>query len=455
MAIRRKIGNLASFLLQSHLARKDAEYQSNLVGQRQKELAGYNSELNVLEALKSDPKLAARFAEAYPGRKIGDIDTSIFVPTADQAKGALAEEIQKAPDKFDPLSIINQYNSSPGALQGPDARQPIEQLIAQRNSAFERSRNAAPSELRETVGPDGSKSLVGVNPQNMSEPLPTALDPVSQGMLAGKAGLESWMANEGDPLRESKEVSLAGRKSYAQGFNNQTAQLKAEGQFYSSAEGLNLLKSKAQAALTQAKSQAEGAVIVKSTEQVGRFLPNVLALEEKWAQAQPEIERLAQNSDFAQYISLLEPTWDEGSKAIVARTIQSLPATVQQMMSPRVRQYFEMRQSYMPIFARVLSEVGNLNDQEQLRAVGLSPSGLDALEGGASGTEKMDRMKKLLITMPDIQAALFRAADQPPAVREQIMKDILQMAAPLGSNVPNEPDPSSPRERFRNLLGGR
>ena len=192
---------------------------------------------------------------------------------------------------------------------------------------------------------------------------------------------------------------------------------------------------------SQSTSTAEGAAVTKAYEKSSNFLPSAIELRNKWLKAQPEIAALVDNG-------LL-------SDEILADGIKRVPRAVQEMLSPTVRQYFEMSESYMPVFARMLGEVGNLAEQEQLRAGLLAPSGLDALEGGISGTEKLDRMIKLIVNMPDVQIAMFRSKNATPEQKIDILNSVLDR--PLSMTAPASPAANSlksAQDKLRSLLGG-
>src|SRR3990167_7318520 len=156
MAVRRKLGNFAEMMLKQYMAQRQARYESDLIKERQNEAAQQQFDFSTLGRVQQDPALAQRLLKS--GRsKIGSFNTQDFIPTQEEAQGSIAEDIRKDPSKFDPLSIISQYNSTPGAAEGPDARAPIEQLINQRNQAREQQRNMTPQQMVEAVSPTGAK----------------------------------------------------------------------------------------------------------------------------------------------------------------------------------------------------------------------------------------------------------------------------------------------------------
>lgn len=445
MANLRRLGDLAGLLLTSHLQRKRDTYQAELDLARQQQMAEMNFANTVLGRLAQDPSMASRTRDAGVS-EIGGMPIDIFVPSPEEALGSVGRDITEHPDQFDPLSIIGRYGSQPGALKGPDARPPIEQLIQARNAALERRRMTAPPQMVTEMRDDGSTFQQAVNPYQLPEEgIRTGLG----GAQEGQNELENWMANEGSALRQNAAVRQAGREAGAR----QSAQLAAEGQFYTSAAGRALLKAKADAALSETQSQEEARAIVDAARKTANFMPSIIELEKKWQQAKPEIQRLVQSGAWSQEIeAFLTPQWDEAGRTFVARGIQALPLTVQQTLSPTVRQYFEMRQSYMPVFARVLGEVGNLNEQEQMRAVGLAPSALDALGDGASGDEKLGRLKRLMINAPDIVRANIRAVHGGATTeeRELLIRGILGTDDALPADQPAAP-PSRALQKLNQL----
>jgi hypothetical protein len=433
MAKLRKLGNLAQLLLQSHLRNRDQEFQSGLVKQRQMEMAEINDanrrgladdqrKFALLGKGLADPGTMETFART--GTDIG-VDPASFKPTDDRIMGQLGAKLGQAKREELPtdLGVEQQLAATPWA--GNLAKDPraVKQGMMVRDDRL--------GQLNEIdqygLGLKGKEAFASAEGQGLGKESADAAN--APAALQRDVTKFNTMA----PLEVRKAGQIAGAQT--------SANLRTEGQFYTSQEGKALLDAKTQDALRRARAQNEGAAIVKAAEASARFMPNVLSLEQKWNQAQPEIARLVEGGILnGELMDILQ-----------ARGVQALPLSIQQAMSPAVRQYFEMRGSYMPIFARVLSEVGNLAEQEQIRAAGLAPSGIDALNGGAAGAEKMARMKRLLVTMPDVQEAMFAAVNGrlDPAAREAMIQDI------IGTDDVQAPvDPSSPVERLRRMRLG-
>lgn len=440
MAFRRKLGNLAGILFQSRLRQQDQERQYDL--QRRNQEASSKAQFNnqAFEKVLSDPTgdIADRLTKAGMGGFEG------FIPSNTDIQGRLGEGIANTNDPTkldDPMSLIAKFRSAPGAKYDPSMRQPIEELINQTNQRREAIKNNSPLQTTTEALDDGSKQLRSYNPQNMDQPIQTQVSAQTEGQNKFTERTE----NELNPIAINTEVSKAGRTAYAQGYGNQTGQNKAQSEYVDNGGLQRELNIRTQSALAQAQSQAEGAAIVKSTEGVARFMPSVLELSKKWKQAQPEIEALINSGK-------IDPSvWDN----IQASGLQALPMPIQNSLSPTVRQYFEMRQTFMPIYARMLGEVGNLAEQEQVRASGLAPSALDALQGGKSGTEKLDRLQSLLVNMPDVQLALFRmrVAGTPPEQQSQAIDQLITRGRT--PEAPVDPALAGARQELQRLLGGR
>lgn len=210
MAMLRKFGNLAQFLFQHHLRQREDEYQSSLAMERQEALSKQNFAQRVLEKAATDPAFAARL-KAGGQQMVGDMPIDAFIPSSEQAMGEVSKAIQEKPGEFDPLSIINRYNSTPGAASGSDARAPIEQLIQQRNSRMEQERLNTPRvKVSETLPTGGTQDRF-INPAMQDEPITTGLDAGRRGEL----DLATWLSNEGSTARRDIETDQAGAEAGA------------------------------------------------------------------------------------------------------------------------------------------------------------------------------------------------------------------------------------------------
>jgi hypothetical protein len=123
MAVRRKIGNLANILLQSHLQKREREHQSELVKQRQMEIALANDDLRRKQAEDQrqhtlllrgveDPALMETFARN--GVDVG-IDPTMFRTGDDKILSQLGSKISQAKREELPtdLGVEQQLGATP------------------------------------------------------------------------------------------------------------------------------------------------------------------------------------------------------------------------------------------------------------------------------------------------------------------------------------------------------
>lgn len=180
MAFRRNLGGLADLLLRSHLARRQATYESDLQARRQAELSAQNMRQRILEKALGDPK----FANSLPDEMLGGIPKSTLLPSREENIQAAQSGIDKARDLTDlpdPVSLRNNYLAQPGAEMvkpGPTTVDPttglnkpnesaMEPLLASLQARRASMENAAPPVNRDYVdpnSPEGTKLSVLVNP---------------------------------------------------------------------------------------------------------------------------------------------------------------------------------------------------------------------------------------------------------------------------------------------------
>lgn len=187
MAVRRKLANVADMMLKQYMQRRQAEYESQLIQQRQQEAAQQQFEFSTLGRIQQDPALAQRLLKS--GRdKIGSFNTQDFIPTEEEAIGGAAKELagisdlQKLPTQLD---IEMSTRGRPGFPQQDPT--PIGDLIRQRTQREAAIKGGTTRVPIEEMLPTGAKQSRYINPETQDAPIPTGLGIVEQGGLEDQA----------------------------------------------------------------------------------------------------------------------------------------------------------------------------------------------------------------------------------------------------------------------------
>lgn len=216
MAVRRRVGNLATILLQNHL-----------VSQRQREAQQAGFQNQMLEKVLSDPtgKTADRLTRS------GVQGFESLVPSQDEAISSVGSEIAGVTDPSkldDPMSLLAKLKEQPGFKYDPSSAEGFASLINQTNQRRDSINRSAPLVKQDYFeeAPPGVEPIKReryVNP-NFSEPVQTALT----GEQEGVHDLAQWQGNEGNAGRINTEVSTAGRKAGAESMARLPAELMME-----------------------------------------------------------------------------------------------------------------------------------------------------------------------------------------------------------------------------------
>ena len=176
MALRRRIGNLAQMLLQSHLRDEESKKNSERIGLRQRELAGYNDSLrsaqaedtriqDLLKQITGDPTGRIAHSLKRAGRSdIGGMPVDAFMPTPQQILGGMTGDIEKSKTLADlptPEGAHTRFHTEGFSEHADDEVVPeltkIQELIAARDKALAGS--MSPVEVEGAFDPTtGSKS---------------------------------------------------------------------------------------------------------------------------------------------------------------------------------------------------------------------------------------------------------------------------------------------------------
>lgn len=232
MAFRRQIGSLADTWLKYYAQRRGDEYQSDLMGQRQMDLAGYNRDQELLHQILADP--TGRIAQMVQqgGRQgVGGMPIEPFVPTSQGAQSEVIAGMNK-PNLNDLPSddvLLNLLRTHPGSAQpgSPEEAQAFDAMKQARDQRLAFIKGNQPPELRPRVMDTPGGATMGeqaVQPwAELNKPAAaTALNPQQTGEgkgIAAKAeaqtpGLGTAQGQvESDKIKASvgAEASRAGR----------------------------------------------------------------------------------------------------------------------------------------------------------------------------------------------------------------------------------------------------
>lgn len=234
MAVLRKVGNLASMLLQARLANQSRQ---------QAQQAGFQNQ--AFEKVLSDPtgEMADRLTKA------GMKGFEGFVPKNEDIQGRMGEQIAQTSDPTkldDPMSLIAKFRSAPGAQYDPTMREPIEALIQQTNQRRAAIRNNS-AELKQS---DASATALGTGQgteQAKAEAFPAEFARTGQTLdqrnnadlgkersmtpiLVDRANKEAWAKLpaeiELEKQKRTSELALVGDKIQAEELAKKTAAIK-------------------------------------------------------------------------------------------------------------------------------------------------------------------------------------------------------------------------------------
>lgn len=89
------LSDVAELLLKSRLQRQNTEYESNLIGQRQRELAQQNALSKILDRVSTSPAFATRLQRAGV-EDVSGVPTDLFVPTDQELANPTIKDITSA-----------------------------------------------------------------------------------------------------------------------------------------------------------------------------------------------------------------------------------------------------------------------------------------------------------------------------------------------------------------------
>lgn len=130
--------------------------------------------------------------------------------------------------------------------------------------------------------------------------------------------------------------------------------------------------------------------VVDASTAANQALPILGQLRLLWQDAQPELERMIAQSPV-------------GPKELMAQIAQGV--VPRSMLPVNVRKYVDLLESARPRLARAMGNVGNFTEGEQQRAGYVAPDFIDAMDGGATGYQKLDRIEQLFMAAPAIAKA--------------------------------------------------
>jgi hypothetical protein len=220
MAIRRRIGNLADTLLQSHLQRRNLSHQSELVKQRQIELAQqrYEEQREKARLDREHGEYMANLGAAL-GDPTGKIASRVkmphLVPSEQEILGMIGTDIQKANELKDIPSDLEALLANTARKEMALDPRNIERLQTTANaerSAIEsgikttKRAEAVPGPIKANTGPGGAEQTTYMTPFDAAEqgPFPTERTAQQEGSrqsvivraqndaYAERASMESW-----------------------------------------------------------------------------------------------------------------------------------------------------------------------------------------------------------------------------------------------------------------------
>lgn len=189
-----------------------------------------------------------------------------------------------------------------------------------------------------------------------------------------------------------------------------------------------LIAFKTQEALAQIQVETQGVEarewaqnVAAAQKSANDALPIVGQLRLLWQDAHPEIEKWARMSPV-------------GTKEMAAQIAQGLiPRSV---MPEAVRKYYDALEAARPRLARAMGNVGNFTEGEQERAGYVAADFIDAINGGATGYEKFDRLENLFLAAPVIAKASRPGARPMTADQITAIVDQQKRASPGDVNLP-------------------
>ena len=414
------IANVSNMYLQ----RSERDRQSNLIGQRQlaDDQRKFEQAINLaITKNEMTPEQGAAMLAAQGIKPNADRLQSVRPSLRSRMELVLGPEIAKAttpemvPDDQRVQSIGRGQGGFDPMFQGPmpegeEAFAGFAPEVREYRAQAEtkrRSLRSAPTESLDVVEPTtGATSRQFVS--KYSDPIQTKPASAQQGVLAGQqtvselgvsgpakaeqAGREATAtakardAVENSPSAINARVSEAGRKAGA----SKTAEINA--QIANAEKLIDFETKKALASLATEAQTVETREWAKSISDARtsandgiRVLGQLRALFEK---AQPEIEKMAAI---------------EGGGML-----QQLDLQVQQGWRPRgtlpesVRLYLDFLEAARPRLARMMGNVGQFTEAEQARGGFLVPDFVDAVNGGRTGREKLDRIEAVFMAAPTI-----------------------------------------------------